>query len=484
MSTALVWFRRDLRLSDNPALMAALEQYDHVVPVYLHAPHEEAPWEPGEAARLWLHHSLAALTQSLQKCHNTLVIRKIAGNSSSLEMLQNLLQETGATAVFWNRLYEPAVIERDKTVKSTLRADDFSAESFKAALLFEPWEVETGSGGPYRVFTPFWKSIKTRFIDSPLPAAGKIAAGKSVSSDKLDSLELLPTLSWKDDIERHWDIGEPAAMARLDEFLGDPLKRYSEERNIPAIEGTSRLSPHLHFGEISPRQVWHATKAYEARSQAQGGNADGDKFLSEIAWREFAHHLLFHYPDTTREPMNKKFTSFPWRSSYKKDLNAWQRGLTGIPIVDAGMRELWATGTMHNRVRMIVASLLTKNLLVHWREGAEWFWDTLVDADLASNTLGWQWVAGSGADAAPFFRIFNPVLQGERFDPNGEYVQHWVPELKKMPKKFLHKPWEASDELLTEAKVTLGETYPRPICDLKESRRRALGAYGEIKAQS
>lgn len=482
MSTALVWFRRDLRLADNPALTQALKTHDHVVPVYLHAPQEEATWQPGEASLLWLHHSLASLAHALEQRGNTLVIRGVSSHNSSLATLVELLDETGAEAIYWNRLYEPAVIERDKQIKGTLRENGFIAESCKAALLFEPWEVETGAGGPYRVFTPFWKSIKHRPIPTPLPTPETIASGKLVRSEPLDSLELLPTLDWKSGIERHWDIGESSAVALLEEFLGNPLKRYTDDRNHPAVGGTSKLSPHLHFGEISPRQIWHATKAYEARSQAQGGNADGDKFLSEIAWREFAHHLLFHYPETTKEPMNKKFKGFPWRSDYKEDLIAWQQGQTGIPIVDAGMRELWATGIMHNRVRMVVASLLTKNLMIHWHEGADWFWDTLVDADLASNSLGWQWVAGSGADASPYFRIFNPVLQGEKFDAQGDYVKHWVPELKALPKKYIHKPWEANRAQLAEAGIELGKDYPLPICDLKGSRLRALDAYSEIKS--
>ena len=481
MSTAILWFRRDFRLADNPALTAALKHHDHVIPVYLHAPHEEAPWQPGAASLLWLHHSLAALESSLDKVNNRLVLRKVAANSSSLAALKNLIADSGAEAVYWNRLYEPAIISRDKDIKQALKDSNVLASSHAAALLFEPWEIKTGSGGPYRVFTPFWKNLKARDIHPPQSAPDNLPVGKSVAGESIESLQLRPTRDWKDSIEQRWQPGEQGAMQRLDEFLGEPLKTYDADRNIPAVDGTSGLSPHLHFGEISPRQIWHAARAFEARSQAQGGNAEADKFLSEVGWREFAHHLLYHYPETTREPMNDKFKSFPWRSGYQQDLQRWQRGQTGIPIVDAGMRELWATGVMHNRVRMLVASLLTKNLLIHWHEGAQWFWDTLVDADLASNSLGWQWVAGSGADAAPYFRIFNPVLQGEKFDPQGDYVRHWVPEFKQLPKKFVHKPWEASKAELQQAGILFGSDYPEPICDLKPTRQRALDAYQEIK---
>ena len=485
MSTALVWFRRDLRLHDNPALIAALETHENIVPVYIHAPHEEAPWQPGAASNVWLHHSLTDLQSSLKKLTCPLVIRNTNGKESSLSALNKLLEDTGADTVYWNRLYEPAIIERDKAIKADLTENGFTATSCKAALLVEPWEVQTGGGAPYRVFTPFWKNIKQRPVPQPLAKPEQLASIENITSETLDSLSLLPTRNWGESMISHWQPGEAGAVARLEQFLGAPLKTYADDRNRPDREGSSNLSPHLHFGEISPRQIWHATEAYVARSQAQGGNADGDKFLSEIAWREFAHHLLFYYPETTEKPMNAKFSGFPWRDSttadYKKELQLWQKGNTGIPIIDAGLRELYATGVMHNRVRMIAASLLTKNMLIHWHDGAAWFWDTLVDADLAANSLGWQWVAGSGADAAPYFRIFNPVLQGEKFDPEGDYVRHWVPEVAKLPKKWVHKPWEAKDEVLQQAGFTLGKHYPRPIVDLKVTRQRALDAYKEIK---
>ncbi|AHE97612.1 cryptochrome/photolyase family protein [Thioalkalivibrio paradoxus] len=479
MTATLVWLRRDLRLADQPALLAAVERGAPVVPVFVHAPEEEAPWQPGAASNWWLHHSLARLSEALERRGSRLILRR----GPTLETLRELVQETGADAVFWNRLYEPAVIRRDRQIKRRLRESGLRVESFNAALLHEPWCIRSGSGDPYRVFSPFWKSCRQAGIDgTPLPepealpapptAAARPGAAPWPGSESLDALGLLPELRWDAGLDRTWTPGEAGAHRRLHDFLENSAERYHRLRDLPGQPGTSRLSPHLHFGEISPRQIVRALR--DAGLDPDSGSAE--PFLREIGWREFAHHLLFHFPHTTEAPLNPRFEAFPWRES-ERDLRAWQQGRTGIPIVDASMRELWQTGWMHNRSRMIVASLLTKNLRMHWLHGARWFWDTLVDADLASNTLGWQWTAGSGADAAPYFRIFNPVLQGERFDPDGRYVRRYVPELERVPASAIHTPRGGRGRAADPA-LALG--YPPPIVDLRESRQAALEAFRRL----
>ncbi|TVP86436.1 MAG: deoxyribodipyrimidine photo-lyase [Thioalkalivibrio sp.] len=463
MGATLVWMRRDLRLSDQPALVAAAERGGPVIPVFIHAPEEEAPWEPGAASNWWLHHSLARLGAALENRGSRLILRR----GASLETLHALARETGADAVFWNRLYEPALIRRDTAIKKALRSEGLTATSFNAALLHEPWQIATGAGSPYKVFSPFWKTCRAQGIDSapaitperPAPPA------RWPHSEPLESFDLLPQIRWERGLAETWTPGEDGARARLDGFLETTVRGYGETRERPDQDGTSRLSPHLHFGEISPRQIVRALQ--EARLSLDAGGAE--HFVRELGWREFGHHLLYHFPHTTEAPLNPRFEKFPWRES-ADDLHAWQRGRTGIPIVDAAMRELWQTGWMHNRSRMIVASLLTKNLRMHWLHGARWFWDTLVDADLASNTLGWQWAGGSGADAAPYFRIFNPVRQGQRFDPDGTYVRQYVPELAKLPADAIHSPWE-------KRPGTAPADYPTPIVDLKQSREAALEAF-------
>jgi deoxyribodipyrimidine photo-lyase len=480
MNTAIVWFRRDLRLVDNPALNLALESCERVIPLYIHSPEEEAPWQPGAASNWWLHHSLRCLDRSLRALGSGLVVLR----GGSLEALRAVARRSAVTHVYWNRLYEPASVARDRAIKQGLREDGLRAESCNGSLLFEPWEVRTGDGGPFRVFTPFWKAcLRKRPQARPLaPPQGIPAVPAGLGSLALDELRLLPVTPWDAGLAESWKVGETAAAESVDRFLDQGLAVYDEGRNRPGIRGTSRLSPHLHFGEISPRSLLSAVGARAPDPGETAGGTGPGVFLSEIGWREFAHHLVYHFPHTPDAPMDRRFEDFPWAADYQQDLAHWQAGRTGIPIVDAGMRELWQTGWMHNRVRMIVASLLTKNLLVPWQEGARWFWDTLVDADLAANSLGWQWTAGCGADAAPYFRIFNPVLQGERFDPDGAYVRRWVPEIAGLPKRFLHKPWEAPADARLEAGVALGESYPKPLVDLKESRKRALERFARIKA--
>lgn len=479
-SPAIVWFRHDLRLADQPALAAALEQGGPVLPVFLWSPDAEAPWPPGAASRWWLHQSLTRLDESLRQRGSRLVIR-IGPVATALD---SLIAETGATAVYWTRRYEPSVIARDQAVKQSLRDAGVAAESFPGGLLFEPWEVRTQAGKCFQVFTPFWKKCcELGLSRRPLPAPDALPCPKSwPQSIDLDELQLLPRIPWDREFYDRWSPGETGALTTLQDFLIQRILTYNDSRNQPGRAGTSSLSPHLHFGEVSPLQVWSAvTRRYGLPSPKFGPKTGPATFLSEIGWREFAHHILFHFPQTAESPLRESFERFPWRTS-RKDLRAWQRGRTGYPIVDAGMRELWATGWMHNRVRMIVGSFLTKDLLISWRAGAEWFWDTLVDADLANNTLGWQWISGCGADAAPYFRIFNPVSQGEKFDSHGEYVRRWVPELAGLPDEYLHRPWEASTSILRTAGVTLGENYPTPIVDHASARKRALVALAQCKS--
>jgi deoxyribodipyrimidine photo-lyase len=475
--TAIVWFRRDLRLTDNPALSAACEHARHVVALYVHAPEEDGEWAPGGASRWWLHHSLARLDESLRARGGRLTIRR----GSSLETLLEVARETGATHVYWNRLYDPARVSRDTQVKAALREAGLHCESFNAALLQEPWEVRTGQGDPYRVFTPFWKACAARLdtLPRPLPAPAQIATPLvRIASLALEDLELRPRIRWDAGLHEAWTPGEAGALAQLESFAEGAIARYGEGRNRPDLPETSRLSPHLHFGEVGPRQCLAAAR--NAVAERPSSQVSADSFVRELGWREFAHHLLHHFPQTPTSPLDTRFDAFPWDPNGPW-VKAWQRGRTGYPIVDAGMRELWHTGWMHNRVRMIAASLLTKNLRQPWFKGAQWFWDTLVDADLANNTLGWQWTAGCGADAAPFFRIFNPMLQTERFDPERVYLRRWLPELARLPDKWIHCPWEAPATVLAEAGVELGRTYPRPIVDFRASREAALAAYGSIK---
>lgn len=474
----IVWLRHDLRLADNPALQAACRRGGPVVPVFVWAPEEEVAWPPGSASRWWLHESLAQLATVFRAAGAELVIRQ----GSSLAELQSVAKTTGANAVFWNRRYEPACIARDREVEESLRAAGLRAESFNAALLHEPCAIQNKAGRPFQVFTPFWKTcLAAAEPAEPLPAPHRFTApSRQPASLPLAALGLEPKLNWAAGLRALWHPGSAGANTELRRFLRDGLPTYSEGRNRPDLVGTSRLSPHLHFGEISPRQVWRAVKRFAESKSIPATVWRRWQFLTELGWREFAHHLLFHFPHTPEQPLRPEFARFPWRRNAAW-LRAWQRGQTGYPLVDAGMRELWATGWMHNRVRMVVASFLVKNLLLPWQQGARWFWDTLVDADLANNTLGWQWTAGCGADAAPFFRIFNPVSQGRKFDPEGNYVRRWVPELARLPGAWIHHPWQAPPAALAAAGVELGRTYPRPILSHLVSRELALEAYQSIK---
>jgi len=478
MSTAILWFRRDLRLADNPALLSALEESETVIPVYIHPQSSRQPWAIGSASRWWLHHSLKSLDDSLRSLGSKLLIH----SGDPLLVLRALIAQTGADRVYWNRLYDPADIDRDTWVKKSLREDGLTVETYNSNLLYEPWEIRRPKGEPYKVFTPFWKAMLAAGLRIPAepPPTRMPALPQDLQGESLDSLGLLPAIPWDHGFYDAWSVGEAAALTQLDEFSSSGVFAYKTQRDLPGQAGTSRMSPHLHFGEISPRQI----VVHLMEHQEPGLSAGSESYVREIGWREFATHLLFHFPHTCDHPLDDRFLRIPWRDTYANDLRQWQKGQTGFPIIDAGMRELWHTGWMHNRVRMIVASLLTKNLLIPWQEGARWFWDTLVDADLGCNSMGWQWTAGCGADAAPYFRIFNPVLQGERFDPEGDYVRRWVPELAKLPARVIHKPWEARASELSACGVNLGQSYPLPIVDLKASRERALRAFSVIKNES
>lgn len=451
---SIVWFRDDLRVADHPALHAAVERDAPVICVYVLDEESPGVRALGGAARWWLHGSLTALGEELDRLGARLVLRRGPAD----RVIRSLVDETGAGAVFWNRRYGGPERDLDAALKQTLRDDGLIAQSFSANLLFEPWTIRTGQGTPFSVFTPYWRaclSAPEPRHPMPAPAPGSIEPADATGDD-LDDWDLLPTRpDWAGGLREAWTPGPDAAHEQLRDFLADDLAGYADGRDVPSHEVTSRLSPHLRWGELSPYEVWHAVR--ERKSGGDGGGEDAARFLTELGWREFAWHVLFHAPDLATRNWREEFDAFPWPRLHPSGLRAWEEGRTGVPLVDAGMRELWATGSMHNRVRMVVASFLTKNLLIDWRRGEQWFWDTLVDADAASNPFNWQWVAGSGADAAPYFRVFNPELQATKFDPDGAYVRRWVPEVD------------------TDA-------YPEPIVDLKQTREAALAAYEHVKA--
>jgi deoxyribodipyrimidine photo-lyase len=462
-------------LADHPALLGATAQGFAVLPVFIWSPEEEGTWAQGAASRWWLHHSLEGLDAALRRRGSRLVIRR----GPSLDALRQLAQESGARAVFWSRRYEPAVLRRDAALKAALSNDGIEARDFGGTLLFEPADIRSQADRPFRVFTPFWRACLA--AAPPVPPQGaprRIAVPERwPGSLGLEALDLEPKVDWAGGLRKAWKPGEAGGRRALRRFLDCALDEYAVGRDFPSRAGTSRLSPHLHFGEISPRQVWYGVLA--AAANAPGLSAHSEAFLRELGWREFGHHVLYHVPETAKKPLRPEFAAFPWQRSPRM-LEAWRRGRTGYPMVDAGMRELWKTGWLHNRSRMVVASFLVKHLLIPWQVGAAWFWDTLVDADLANNTLGWQWSAGCGADAAPYFRIFNPVIQGETFDPGGDYVRHWVPELARLPDQWIHRPWKAPEAVLAAAGVELGRTYPTPVIEHAIARQRALAAFSHV----
>ncbi|MEO3387040.1 deoxyribodipyrimidine photo-lyase [Mesorhizobium sp. CAU 1741] len=473
----IVLFRRDLRIGDNRALAAAADTGSPILALFILDEQSSGVRPRGAAALWWLHHSLATLAKRLDDVGVPLVLRE--GRTGAI--VEELVSQTGAEAVFWNRRYDPGGVAADSKLKQALRGKGIKAESFDGFLLHEPTKIKTGAGSFYKVFTPFWKALEAGPeprdpVDAPTNVNGYRHRVETMPLDKLVPLPTKP--DWAGGLRDTWTPGEAGALERLEDFLADGIDGYAKGRDHPSKPATSGLSPHLAHGEITPYQIFAALK----ERHVDASSTDIATFRKEVGWREFCHHLLFHNPALHEKNFQPAFDDFHWHAD-KKALRAWQRGLTGYPIVDAGMRELWHTGVMHNRVRMIAASLLTKHLLIDWRDGERWFWDTLVDADEASNPANWQWVAGSGADAAPYFRIFNPVLQGEKFDPEGAYVRRWVPELEQLPDKYLHKPWEAPEKILADGGIKLGDTYPRPIVDHAKARDRALSAYRAMRGE-
>ena len=473
---SIYWFRDDLRLADLPGLAAAA-QAGPVVPVFIRVPGLGGEGSPGGASRWWLHHSLVALQTNLADQGIDLTLR----SGATAEVLAELASEVGAERVYCSRHYQPWSETLEKSVLDRLSTIGATLKRYPGTLLFEPEDVATGGGTPFKVFTPFWRACNRRPEPHyPLPPPTLSGHAKTPRSEDISDWELTPTApNWASGWSDLWQPGQSGAQEALARFLSDHVPDYGDGRDIPSEPNTSKLSPYLRYGNISPRQVWHA--AQSAKREQADAVGSIDKFLSEIGWREFCYHLLFHFPTMPDEAFNPKFSFFPWADNAER-LAAWQTGQTGYPIVDAGMRELWQTGFMHNRVRMVVASFLTKHLLLNWRQGEAWFWDCLLDADLASNACGWQWVGGSGADASPYFRICNPIAQGAKFDKTGGYTRRWVPEIAGLPDKYLHKPWEAPADVLAEAGVALGETYPSPMVDHKAAREAALEAYATLKA--
>jgi deoxyribodipyrimidine photo-lyase len=478
---AIVWFRDDLRLADNEALSAACAGGGPVLCIYILDEASAGLRPRGGAARWWLHHSLEALARDIEARAGRLDLFRGAAS----DIVPALAEKTGAGAAFWTRRYGGGEIAVDSALKTQLTEAGVRAQSFKGQLLHEPWEVRKGDGGAFMVYSAFARAAGAlpdpgdpRAAPVAIPAAPYPAGAPAPVS--LAQLALLPRKpDWARGLRASWTPGEDGARERLAAFIESSLEDYTESRDNPAEGGVSRLSPHLRFGEISPRQIVAAIREADAQNAKVARGAD--KFLSEILWREFDYHLLFSHPDVARVNLQPRFDGMPWRDPPAHELAAWRRGRTGYPLVDAGMRELWATGYMHNRVRMVAASFLVKHLLIDWRIGEDWFWDTLCDADPANNPLNWQWVAGCGADAAPYFRIFNPVLQGEKFDAGGEYVRRWAPELAALPDKWIHRPWLAPRDVLCAAGVEIGETYPRPIVDHAKARARALAAFAKVK---
>ena len=473
---ALVWFRQDLRLADNPAFAGAVQAKQPVLALYVLDDRIAGDWAIGGAQRWWLHQNLKALGEDLRRLGVPLVLRR--GDAALI--VPEVARAAGAAFVYWNRRYTAFGRGQDAEVEAALEAAGVGVETHNALLIREPWEVAQKSGAFYKVYTAYAKAWLK--LDAPRRPVPRVTEAKgwsgTIAGDDFDDWGLEPKPDWTGGMRAAWEAGEAAADARLRGFLDEALSTYAEDRNRPDKDGSSRLSPYLHIGAIGPATVWHATAAHAEKNL--GGVDKAMPFLNEIVWREFAYHTLYYQEKLPDRSLREKFEAYPWRDD-EDALRAWQLGQTGYPIVDAGMRQLWTMGWMHNRVRMIVGSFLTKDLGIHWREGARWFWDCLIDADLGNNSLGWQWVSGAGIDATPFFRVFNPTSQGRKYDPKGDYVRAWVPELRDLPAKHLHEPAKAPAEVLKKAGVVLGETYPRPIVDHGRARDRALDGYRRIK---
>jgi deoxyribodipyrimidine photo-lyase len=471
---AIVWFRHDLRLADNAALSAAVASGAPIVPVFVFDALSPGAWAPGGASRWWLGKSLQALDRSLVEHGGRLIVRQ----GETLDVLARLAAETNASDIYCSRDYEPWSIGVEKVVHAAMAERGVALKRYRGRVLFEPDAVSTKEGQPYKVFTPYWRAVAKLGVGQPLDVPSNMRFADGIDGlDEAGAWERLTSEpKWAESLEEAWEPGEAGGRDRLRAFLENGLGEYATLRDRPDLPQTSRLSPYLHFGEVSPRQVWHGAQCQDER--AERGR---EVFLKEIAWREFSYNLLYHWPKLPEAPLRREFEAFEWQED-EAGLEAWKRGQTGYPIVDAGMRQLWQTGWMHNRVRMIVASFLIKDLLLPWQEGEAWFWDTLVDADLASNAASWQWVAGCGADAAPYFRIYNPVKQGQKFDPEGDYVRTYVPELAGLASEYIHAPWQAPEDVLDKAGVKLGENYPGPIVDHQAARQRALALFEKIRS--
>ena len=449
--TTIVWFQRDLRVSCNPALNLALQGDAPIVAVYVHSPQEDSPWQPGAASRWWLHHSLQALAKELER----LGIRLQFFKANSLDLIPRIAADCDASSVLWTERHEPFRRDCESVLETELKSHGIEVVRFRDELLTNPDQfLTTGKSSPYRVFTPFYKRLRKQLQFETLLTSERRASKQKPAPHSealtLHQLGLLDPFPWHEKLHRHWVPGEQSALLRLHDFVENHLGNYPEERDFPSSAGTSSLSPHLHFGEISPRQILNALQPH-IQLNINGFSKAAESWLRQLIWREFSRYILRHFPATPAQPMDRRFEPHFWEND-ELSLGKWQRGETGIPIVDAGMRQLWETGWMHNRVRMLTASLLTKNLGIEWQAGARWFWETLVDADLANNTMGWQWVAGCGVDAAPYFRLFNPLVQAKRFDPDQVYSRRWIPTIE-------------------------DETYPEPIIDLAASRNLAMERY-------
>ena len=469
---SVVWFRYDLRVNDNPALNAACKN-SSVLPIYIFDNKNFDKFQVGSASRWWLHHSLIELNKSLNSSLSIYI-------GDPIRIIKKIIEKFQIKNIYWNRCYDPNSIRRDKDIKNKLTCDNINIFTFNGSVLWEPWTILKDDKTPYKVFTPYYKKgcLNAAKPRPPIDFNNNYVLHKdNTNSIDIDGLNLLDKKSWYLKFHKYWTPGEKKARDMLNNFLSTGINDYKEGRNFPSKKNVSKLSPYIHFGEISVNQIWYAI----VNNPKLKNDKNVDHFLSELGWREFSNYLLYHFPKIVDTNLQAKFDTFPWVND-KNYLNCWQKGQTGYPIVDAGMRELWKTGYMHNRVRMIVGSFLVKNLLIDWRKGEEWFWDCLLDADLASNSASWQWVAGSGTDAAPYFRIFNPILQGKKFDPEGKYIKKFVPEIKKIPNKYLFSPWEAPDHILKKADVILGNNYPKPIIDIKLSRDKALEIFKKISS--